>query len=293
MITHIMKTHKNKIFGTLRNKNISMGKKAIFFSLVSLFAVMVFVVLFSSLTFQEKEQSGLEVTRTRITTSSSFVKDFEERYVERLLLVSSTKALQGLADKVADKTINPLTMAELEDIFKNIVQYDSTDGWDCKDDSPKNSDLGVMDKTNDDNYFTFPNPCGDRLLDFGIINTVNNIVSQLGLQFTTFKIKEITLDQDDPWKVKARFTLEYTIEEATGLASWRIEESIKEVEISIVGIKAPVDTSAPCCGDLGGGEIIDITWSSNSDYPNFLNRLIKEGTSSGTSGIKHNDESKP
>jgi len=99
-------------------------KKSVFFSIMSVFIVILFVAFVELSNIYVAQETELELTRRRVNIINSVISDMEDTYFEKIIYASAKSSLIGLSDYYADggfseNRIKKRLDSALEDVIYN------------------------------------------------------------------------------------------------------------------------------------------------------------------------------
>ena len=220
-----------------------MGKinKGIFFSIVSLFIIVIFITISSLISDFQVGESEIEVTRTRVRLLNSVVSDFENVYFSKLLYISSKNALSGLTkyyyyhDWDDSYFVYDLWYALNASITNGIYPGSPPVDFTAEGCGPTGND-----------------PCLDsRYTVNGLIAETSVVLDNIGITVDTISIEVTNVSQVDPWHLKVRADITYFFQDQDNIASWKGTDT-KEVDVSVYGLYMPYNYTYY--------DIIDSSW---------------------------------
>ncbi len=204
-----------------QNKKNQLKKKAIFFSITSIFIIILFTAIFDLNSRFNIKQSQMEATRARIKALNSIMESMENSYFENILKVSSKNALIGLSKYYSEKGFDQTRLEKYIEYALEDVIYD-----------------GVLTKRNNE----LVNLTGYLDPKFTIQNIVKNISSIFNdYGFWVYKlnvnISRSDMSQPDPWTIELKAFVTYDFRDKENIVAWRGTTEIK-TNISVYGIYA-------------------------------------------------------
>jgi len=189
-------------------------KKGIFFSIVSIFLIILFTAIINVERINVKE-SELSITRTRVKILNSIMSDLEEVYFEKILYVSVKNALLGLSDYYHEDydNIKSNLLYALSKSSMNYPALNYTNG-----DSVDLTDYVIYDYTVE-----------------GLTEEFDDTFSKLGIKVNDFRIELVEVTQEDPWYITVTADIYYYFSDETDIASWK-GVTTKTVNVSVYGL---------------------------------------------------------
>ncbi len=203
---------------------MGINKKAVFFSIVSIFIVILFTAtteLASEFSIKETE---MDVTRTRVKILNSLVSDMENIYFEKIIYVAAKNSLVGLSKYYQDRHF--AIGWHLETILNRVITegiYDPNPGTFVN--LTKVGCWGVEPCINYD--YTIR----------GLEKNLEYVYERLGVDIKEFTITLTDVRQEDPWEIIIEADIEYYFKDNTNIASWK-GSTHKEVKVSVIGLYA-------------------------------------------------------
>ncbi len=271
---------------------MAVGKKAVFFTLSSIFIVTLFLMYALSQTEVSVEERTA-VSQVKVAALNDFAKTFEGVYLERILFASSHSALYALAQKTdnASKLGNPDAFSDdIKKDFRNVVMNGSmldAAGEELYALNDANKPLGIDTMHNNTLLFW--------------INLTKNMTNHTYNADLSYNISSVDIDMLDAFTINVTIWVNYNITTPTNISSWRRNVSIS-TNFSIEGmidpyilansdpndryerriVKFPKEQAAYSVDDIkeiiGQGYYI----ASKGNGPSFLQRFEKEDTWKGT-----------
>lgn len=206
-----------------------MKKKAVFFSIISIFIVLLFVASSKLVSTTQEQQSDIALTRTRVKILNSIVQDMESDYFEKMLYVASKNTLVGVSD-----------------------YYYGNHGYNHFYQMP--SAFQIINTTMHSGYYPFIDPAVD-LTQIGcagpcmnasytmdaLVNNLTKVFDRLGMSVDDFEVlmpSSSYVRQTDPFHIKVKADIKYNFRDKAGVASWQ-GRTTKEVEVSVYGMHLP------------------------------------------------------
>ena len=243
-----------------------MNKKAIFFTFVAI--LLLSAVIFSfSIYARYRYRARTLVVETRVNTMNSFIKDIDKD-ITRGAFISSHRSILSIVQHVSSSGV---FLNDSEEVFKEVFLNGSIGG----ENQPLIADTTFndwIDKTKEE---------GGRI--------------NLEIDFT---VKDVEVNQSDPWNVDIYLDVEIFASDATDIASWNISKQFK-VELPIEGFEDPIYSSntdgkflniinkTPFTDFVTGNDTSNLQAHTEKSYylawstaPSFLMRL--EGNLSGS-----------
>ena len=180
-----------------------MNKKAVFFSLASLFLVLMIVLDFRVATRVDIDRNKISAQNTRVKVMNNLVYDLEERYFDRMIYVASKASLREISKRGGNYD-------DLGETFTSVILNGNlTDG--------------------------------EIILEnYTISYLVENIQEkfiQSGLVIEKLEIENVNLKQKSPWLINVELDIKYELNDKDNLAGWR-GKIHKSVDVSIIGLYA-------------------------------------------------------
>ncbi|HIH41537.1 TPA: hypothetical protein HA239_03910 [Candidatus Woesearchaeota archaeon] len=245
-------------------------KKSVFFSIMSVFIVILFVAFVELSNIYVAQETELELTRRRVNIINSVISDMEDTYFEKIIYASAKSSLIGLSDYYADggfseNRIKKRLDSALEDVIYNGTLKD-TDG---------NTVANLVSAGYIGANYTLQSLSGN----------VEEVFNDLGLEVNQFEIElnRESLRQKDPWTMELQADITYDLRDRTGLASWK-GRTTKTVDITVYGLYA-FDYEN---GQKSNTGVIKNTWKvDNSPYtePSILSKLSGQSVPNSGLGI--------
>jgi hypothetical protein len=184
-----------------------ISKKAVFFSIVSLFIVILFVATSELRAKSNSGESEIEVTRIRVKVLNSMIKDMENTYFDRLLYIAAKNSLVGLSRYYYDNQFDSEVMQKslgyaLQDVIDDGILERGGNKYNL-------TKMGYINST-----YTLNN----LILNIsGLFEKLNVDVKELKVTLSTFD----SLEQTDPWTIKVKADIKYDLMDKNKLASWK------------------------------------------------------------------------
>jgi hypothetical protein len=196
-------------------------KKGVFFSIVSIFIVILFVASTELISEFSVKESEMEVTRTRVKLLNSMINDFETVYFDKLIYVSAKNSLVGLSEYYFDHNFEESYMKNLGAALSDTI-YEGVylNRYNTRVNLTK---LGYIDYD-----YTFN----------GLVENITQTYEKLGLEIIelTVNFTEInSIQQIDPWTLRVNAEISYHFSDKSHIASWK-GDTIREVDIPVIGI---------------------------------------------------------
>jgi hypothetical protein len=207
-----------------------ISKKAVFFSIVSIFIVILFVTSTQLVSEFRIGETELEVTRTRVKILNSIMNDMEEVYFDKIIYIASKNALIGLSKYYADNNFN-----------SDDYEYDL---WEALNMTIKEGiyvkNGNIVNLTYDGCGFFNNEPCMNY--DYtvnGIIKHLSDLFDTIGMDVSDFtiEIKPSYVKQADPWHIEIIADIDYHFRDKSKIASWK-GLTTRKVNVSVYGLYA-------------------------------------------------------
>ena len=234
---------------------MGINRKAVFFSIVSIFLVILFVAtteLASEFSIKETE---MEVTRTRVKILNSLVSDMENVYFEKLIYIAAKNSLIGLSKYYYDNDFDNIEY-DLRTILRRVINegiYDPNPSTNVN--LTKVGCWGI-------------NPCINYdYTIYGLQRNLAYVYERLGVDIKEFTITITDVRQVNPWEILIEADIEYYFRDNTNIASWK-GSTTKQVKVSVIGLYA-FDT-------MGNEGVITEDWIvDKAPYtePSIVNKL--------------------
>ena len=240
-------------------------KKAILFSIVSLFMVILFVTTSSLMSRFRFEESEMEITRTRVRLLNSVVKEMEDVYFEKLIYVASKNALIGISNYQYENDFDGVYQKNLSKVLSLAIKngsYVDRDGNsliltqllpllfnDCKVQGVKKSCINPS--------YTLDHMTGD----------ISGLLANVGFQIKTLDITILSVKQITPWMIEVSAGIDYYFTDKNNMALWK-GYTTKTVDMSVIGFYS-FDK------ELNMG-VITGQWKTDNgtnQEPSFLNKI--------------------
>lgn len=235
-------------------------KKGVFFSIVSIFLVILFVASTELISEFSIKESEMEVTRTRVKILSSIINDFETVYFDKIIYVAAKNSLVGLSHYYSDHDFEPSYMKDIGFALSDVIYAGILK--DRNNNKVNLTKLGYIDYD-----YTFN----------GLMESLTETYDKLGLEinYLTINFTEInSIEQIDPWTLQVNAEIDYYFTDKSRIASWK-GFTTRNVKIPILGMYAfdfegfPGNTKT----NLG---VIDSTWKIDNltnTEPSILSKL--------------------
>ena len=199
-------------------QKIKLGKKAIFFSIVSIMIIILFSTTTELVSKFRIDETELEVTRTRIEVLNSLVNDMENNYFEKIVYVSSKNAVIGLSKYYGEdyNRINKNLGKATTDVIQNGILHDLRG-----------------------NSFNLSSYIKREFTLNSIKKNLNKKFNEFGMRINEFTVN-ITKDgitQIDPFTLRINTEIYYDFEEINHIVAWR-GSLTKDVDITLIGVNA-------------------------------------------------------
>ncbi|MBN2367537.1 hypothetical protein JXC34_00835, partial [Candidatus Woesearchaeota archaeon] len=244
---------------------IKSSRKGIFFSIVSVFLVLMFVSSTELISDYRVAESEMEVTRTRVRLLNSVINDMENIYFEKIVYVAAKNSLVGLSRYYESGNYEniPKTLDyALKDVIHPGLLQDHSGNSPVK---YNLTDMGYIDYG-----YTVE----------GLMGSISELFTRIGVKVNKFQVTIKSVEQADPWTLVVDAEIDYYFTDDNNIASWKgITE--KKVNISVYGIHAfdyetGFDNLIP--SNLGP---ITSSWVVDEGYltePSVLNKLSNRYT---------------
>jgi hypothetical protein len=179
----------------IRNCLFPHNKKGLFFTFIAILLIIVLTIVFKPKTETPFDKEILGV-KTRVTKINNFVTDFEETYLERILRLTTYKALTSLTYYM---DVENRFLTDLQGDFREVLLYGTINN------NPIDSITGEDIMTNN----TFIN----------WTNRVKSIAEESLNVDLNFTIVDVNINQTTPWFVDAEVVVYYSISSET--AYWK------------------------------------------------------------------------
>ena len=269
----------------VRNK-IHLGKKAVFFTLISIMIIIMFIFYFRIQIDIPMKQKTL-VVKERVTSLNDFVRSFEQIYMPRALYAISHRALGSIALYLNDTNTNRLPA---DKIFSSNISSDFQSAVISGEMSNGDPLLGMGENT--------------MLIWLEKLTNVSRKEMNIEIAFT---VNGITLEQDyetGPWRARAQMDISYWVK-SEGVANWTRNNTRINTTFEVSGFMDPylavmsdgvlnrmfniTNVTADRINDmdqfkslvLGGAYIFE-----NTTAPNFLYRFEGNLSNSSCCGIE-------
>ncbi|MFH0875901.1 MAG: hypothetical protein V1859_08235 [archaeon] len=265
-------------------KNLGHNKKSVFFSVLSVFIILIFYLGLKVSSEQQKQQTDMEVTRVRVNLLNTIVNDFENRYIERMLYAAGKSAIGAMSEYA---TMPGCSSPSCD--FKYFQNGDTNSfiGYkhlesDMNLTMTKGELLGASGNSIDLTQYSSYH-LADNNLDSIKGKLIDNFET-LGLQVKELDVTITSVRQIDPWTIGFGADVDYYFVDADKIASWK-GTTHKEIEISIVGMYDPISktiintndfkvdtlTGGPTCAFIS--QCVTITGCNCIYSPNYVNKL--------------------
>ena len=194
-------------------------KKAIFFSIISVFIIILFVATTELTTKFKVQETDMEITRTKIKLLNSFVEDMENSYFEKVIIVSTKNALMGLSKYYSETNFDSSRLNRRIEYVLDDVIYDGV--------LTKND----KSKVNLSNYIEY-----DYTIQ-GLTKNITSVFNRLGFNVYKFtvNISKNELKQIDPWTLELSGYITYDLRDKSNIVTWK-GTSKKKVNVSVFGL---------------------------------------------------------
>lgn len=238
----------------LNLKNMGKGKRAVFFSIVSVMIVVLFVALSGLITNFKLDETKLEATRTRVTVLNSLVQDMEDTYFEKIVYVASKNSLIGLSRYYSQdyNRINKQLDSALENVIQKGILID-------------NAGIHNLTKLGYINY--------DYTVS-GLVDEFKLLFDDMGMDIVklTINITPESLEQIDAWTFRLEADINYDFKDKDKIASWK-GVTTRIVDISVIGLYMfDVESVRTNFGNVSNNWSID---TSPYTEPSIYNKLSK------------------
>ena len=204
---------------------MGINRKAVFFSIVSIFLVILFVATTELASEFSVKETEMDVTRTRVKILNSMVSDMENVYFEKLIYIAAKNSLVGLSKYYYDNDFDNIEY-DLETILRRVITegiYDPNPSTNVN--LTKVGCWGVE-------------PCIKQEYTIrGLQRNLENVYERLGVDVREFTITITDVRQEDPWEIIVEADIEYYFRDSTNIASWKGSTN-KGVTISVIGLYA-------------------------------------------------------
>lgn len=249
-------------------------RKAIFFSIVTVFIVLLFVATTEMTGRLRLKDTEMGVTRTRVKILNSLIEDMETSYFERVLYVSAKNTMIGISRYYLDdpgRIEKDLPLALQDVIEQGILTYRYR--------TPDTVDLvseGYID--------------GDYTVD-GLRNRISEIYEMIGVNVKSFDIEilEDGVVQSSPWTIELTAKFDYFFEDEYHIASWK-GSVVKSVNVTVYGVYSYdcANDGGHCTNMLNIGPITD-GWREDTVGPyselSVIDKLGRFGTLPGPGSL--------
>ncbi|MFH1682198.1 MAG: hypothetical protein ABIA37_00220 [Candidatus Woesearchaeota archaeon] len=253
---------------------MALGKKGVFFTFVALTFLTLLIVSASVLNTYEMREKSFAI-ETKVNSMDNFIVDVEED-IQRAAYISGFRS------------------------FVSMYEYTLTKG-EYIDDVDSAFDELFLEGTLNGNVSTL-------LINNTFTNWTTEIQEQaaeIGINIT-FVINDITVSQDDPWKIRIDLDLTLQIQDFQGVASWSKPEQLTsyvEIEgfgdpIYIIETNGLVENKirpSPFTTFVSGTDVTNLLnhtyegyYINDGDAPNYLQRLegnVKTGSAQGIESL--------
>ncbi|MBT7392468.1 hypothetical protein HN827_06580, partial [archaeon] len=191
-------------------------KRAVFFSLISLFLIILFSIGAEIGKEQKYLESELSATRTRVETLNQAINDLDDKYFSNFVNTAGKSALEAISEYSvkSGRSIYPF-----EDNFVSVF-INGTLNADTQ---------NPIDLKNEPNKYMDDPPIKN------LIDEIKKIYSSIGLKIHDLDVEVLNIYQKDPWTIHLIVKFNYFFEDEKEVAAWR-GESIEETDISISGM---------------------------------------------------------
>ncbi len=204
---------------------MGINRKGIFFSIVSIFIVILFTAtteLASEFSIKETE---MDVTRTRVKIMNSLVNDMENIYFEKFIYIAAKNSLIGLSKYYYDNDFDNIEY-DFRTILRRVIKEGIYD--------PNPSTYVNLTKVGCWNT----EPCIKQEYTIsGLQNNLESVYERLGVDIREFTITITDVRQENPWEIIIEADIEYDFKDSTNIASWK-GSAHKKVKVSVIGLYA-------------------------------------------------------
>ena len=253
-----------------------LNKKAVVFTFITVILLFVLIIAFL-VNINNRSNTKIQTANVKVETLNSFVKNLNSSLIPDAIRASANQAMISLFDYESNQSTYIVAPDTLEDYFTQTMRDGSYKG------------------VQQDGMYS-------NGLDFTVGSTLNEIKDLAGQQGAIFTYSSInfgtlTITQEDPWHVKIRLRLSYTLTDVKNEIIWNIVDreiiSILNVEDyrdpiyliqaetkKSINIKKTSYNNFVNINDFND-HVQNIYFRANEDAPNFLERL--QGKFIGTS----------
>ncbi|MEK6916565.1 MAG: hypothetical protein AABW92_02375, partial [Nanoarchaeota archaeon] len=215
-----------------------MNSKSVFFSIVSVFIVLLLVAFAELSNSYVAQETELELTRRRVNLVNNIISDMEDSYFEKIVYVSVKNAMIGISHYYSDERFSTNALEKFLEYALVDVIYNGT----LKDAENNNIDLteyAFVTYTAYGNTTVIKNYMNYDYTLTPLVNEVSDVFDSLGLEVNRFdvEIEQDSLRQKDPWTLEIKADVIYDIRDKTGIASWK-GITTKTIDISVYGLYA-------------------------------------------------------
>lgn len=209
------------------SNNGKLRKRAIFFSIMSMFIIILFVSLSTILSKFRVEETELDITRDRVSVLNSVVSDMEEVYFEKMVYVAAKNSLIGLSKYYHENQYGSRVKRTAEANMRTLL-YEGI----LVEPNGEKINLTVLTFNLDSQ------PYINRSYTIkGLKERVVLMFDDLGVNVNEFSINISTgnMDQIDPWTMQIKADIYYDFEDKTKIVSWS-GFTEKTVKVPIYGM---------------------------------------------------------
>ena len=204
---------------------MGITKKAVFFSIVSIFIVILFVATTELTSEFSISETDMDVTRTRVKILNSLVSDMENVYFEKMIYIAAKNSILGLSKYYYDNDFDNIEY-DLRSMLRRVITE------------------GIYDP----NPTTYVNltkvgcwgvePCikYDYTIE-GLQRNLEYVYQRLGVDIREFTITITDVYNINPWEIMIEADIEYYFRDKTNIASWK-GLTHKKVKVSVIGLYA-------------------------------------------------------
>jgi hypothetical protein len=232
-----------------------MNRKAIFFTIVSLFVVLLFVASFRLSTRFKISESEIESTRAKVRILNSLVTDFENIYFEKILYVASKNTLIGLSRYYATKNFDGIEL-ETSKAMDTVMQLGNY--------SYRNTSVDLISK-------------GYMKYEYTLESQVKNIseaIRGFGLIVEDLDFKVIRTDQIDPFTVRVFADVNYNFRDEKNIVVWKGAKEVNTT-VTIYGMTL-YDFEGYPSSDSENIMAVNDSWRIDTGFltePSFVNKM--------------------
>ncbi|MBW2988161.1 hypothetical protein DRJ48_02375 [Candidatus Woesearchaeota archaeon] len=200
--------------------NLRLGKRGVFYTAISLLIVSIMLLAFKSKP-TEIASGRFDAEASRVEVANALVKNINEGFIERLLKVSSYRALNALALYI-NTTKDPIDPSELNDVFKEVLITGNISG------KPIDEEIGIKIMENYtlvDNLRRLEEAAWEGLSIITRFNTTNS------------NVVVFQSNASGAFNVIVNLTLRYTV--LAGTATWNVKKTWS-VKVPIEGLYDPL-----------------------------------------------------